>query len=32
SLRHPVALRWLQEACSKNHRKPVVFYDLLKKD
>ncbi|XP_020179194.1 fatty acid amide hydrolase [Aegilops tauschii subsp. strangulata] len=22
----------MQEACSKNHRKPVVFYDLLKKD
>ncbi|KAM0882201.1 hypothetical protein ACQ4PT_032479 [Festuca glaucescens] len=22
----------MQEACSKNHRKPAVFYDLLKKD
>uniref|UniRef100_A0ACD5XZ71 Uncharacterized protein n=1 Tax=Avena sativa TaxID=4498 RepID=A0ACD5XZ71_AVESA len=22
----------MQEACSKNHRKPAVFYDLLKKE
>ncbi|VAH11163.1 unnamed protein product [Triticum turgidum subsp. durum] len=26
------AITVMQEACSKNHRKPVVFYDLLKKD